>query len=292
MWLSTRVENVDTGIAAKQGPSLPIENMFNTFLRMGLLFEFLCYFGLTLISYNYTNNLTFNYHSLGEILVQGNAPKYISFCFFLGIIGSIYLMVFQLLLADDTCFARGYVTGSKIIKVATLLDFIGKTIGFVFTLQLGGTTDLETAFNMAVAQGGVEINFLTFGQMLCGIAFILFGLGFLLLELFQDEGVGSTYGYINFIVFSASGIAIIIHATTFKTTGVNIFALASFASASLWAVFFEPAINEFSPAFGETELTNDVETQVEKFTRTNQYYNVDDNYASFSQPYSSGYVNQ
>ncbi|KAJ1613148.1 cytochrome c oxidase subunit III [Cryptosporidium canis] len=292
MWLSTRVENVDTGIATKQGPSIPIEGVFNTLLRMGLIFELICYLGLTLISYNYTNQLSINYHSLGEILVQGNAPKYISFCFFMGIVGSLYLMSFQLLLADDTCFARGYVTGSKIIKIATLLDFIGKTIGFVFTMQLGGNTDLESAFNAAVAQGGVEINFLTFGQILCGIAFVSYGLGFLLLELFQDEGVGNTYGYINFIAFSASGISLLLHATTFKCTGATLFALASFSAALLWALLFEPSINEFSPAFGETELTNDVETQVEKFTRTNQYYNVDENYTGYSQqPSSSGYVN-
>ncbi|KAF7457789.1 putative glideosome associated protein with multiple membrane spans 3 [Cryptosporidium felis] len=291
MWLSTRVENVDTGIATKQGPSIPIENSFNTLLRMGLLLELFCFLGLTLIGYNYTNQLSINFHSLGELLVQGNAPKYISLCFFLGILGSLYLMAFQILLADDTCFARGYVTGSKIIKIATLLDLVGKTISFVFTMQLGGSTDLESAFNMAVAQGGVEINFLIFGQVLCGIAFVSYGLGFLLLELFQDEGVGNSYGYINFLAFSASGISLLVHATTFKSTGISLFALTSFAAALLWALFFEPSINEFSPAFSETELTNDVETQVEKFTRTNQYYNVDENYQSYSQQPSSGYMN-
>ncbi|OII76100.1 hypothetical protein cand_006890 [Cryptosporidium andersoni] len=288
MWLSTRVENVDTGITTKQGPSIPIESLFYAFLRLGLFFEIMCFAGLTLISYVSTGSLMLNYHSFPEHMLQGSIPSYVSLCFFLGLVGAGKLMVFQILLADDTCFARGYVTGSKIIKVASLLDLVGKMICFVFTLQLGGTSENAIEFNTAVAQGGVEINFLTFGQVLSGIAFISYGFGFLLLELFQDEGVGNVYGYINFSSFVSAGIAILIYAISFKTSGANFIALVALMGAFIWASFFEPAVNEFSPSLGETELTNDVETQVEKFTRTSHYYNVDEQPGYTSQ--GSGYM--
>lgn len=43
-------------------------------------------------------------------------------------------------------------------------------------------------------------------------------------------------------------------------------------AATIWAVFFEPEVNNVSPALHETELTNDVEQQVEKFARMSPYY--------------------
>lgn len=43
-------------------------------------------------------------------------------------------------------------------------------------------------------------------------------------------------------------------------------------AATTWAVFFEPEVNNVSPALHETELTNDVEQQVEKFARMSPYY--------------------
>ncbi|CDJ47103.1 Chromosome III, complete sequence, related [Eimeria brunetti] len=46
----------------------------------------------------------------------------------------------------------------------------------------------------------------------------------------------------------------------------------SLFAAAIWALFFEPEVNAVSPALHETELTNDVEQQVEKFARLSPYY--------------------
>ena len=92
-----------------------------------------------------------------------------------------------------------------------------------------------------------------------------------------------------------------------SVSGVSaLFVWFALLAAATWAVFFEPEVNNVSPALHETELTNDVEQQVEKFARLSPYYPSSDPlqqqqqqqqmgvspHASFSQGQSQQYAQQ
>ncbi|KNG76117.1 hypothetical protein PFMG_02379 [Plasmodium falciparum IGH-CR14] len=51
----------------------------------------------------------------------------------------------------------------------------------------------------------------------------------------------------------------------------NLLLWLALGAVSLWSYYFEPEVNHVSPALHETELTNDVEQQVEKFSRYTPY---------------------
>lgn len=65
-----------------------------------------------------------------------------------------------------------------------------------------------------------------------------------------------------------------------------LFIWLALVGVTTWAFFFEPEVNEVSPALHETELTNDVEQQVEKFARMSPYYPAED--AAAGSPLSGG----
>eukprot|EP01071_Lankesteria_metandrocarpae_P014092 Lankesteria_metandrocarpae@DN8094_c0_g1_i1.p1 len=104
----------------------------------------------------------------------------------ISLVGSVYLMCFQILLSDDTMWARGYRAGSKLLSLATFLDVLSGVITFVFFLHMVKHYDVSwwNHFN----GGGVEWTFLAFAQLLKGCALIFYGISFLLLELYHDEG--------------------------------------------------------------------------------------------------------
>jgi len=64
--------------------------------------------------------------------------------------------------------------------------------------------------------------------------------------------------------------------------------MVNFGCCNNLVVFFEPEVNDVSPAMYETELTNDIEQQVEKFARMSPYYpnqsETEQNEGYFQQP--------
>lgn len=122
-------------------------------------------------------------------------------------------------------------------------------------------------------EGGSELVLFLFTRVIHAFSLILFGVACYLLEVYHDEGAGDLHAYINSVLFILSGLFGILsfNAELLKfmlkmsTPFVPTLALALLA-ASLWAVYFEPEVTYTSPALNETELTNDVEHQVEKFT--------------------------
>lgn len=151
------------------------------------------------------------------------------------------------------------------------MDTLSSTLQFIFHLYIAKF--YTTRWYILLNEGGSELVLFLFTRVIHAFSLILFGVACYLLEVYHDEGAGDLHAYINSVLFILSGLFGILsfNAELLKfmlkmsTPFVPTLALALLA-ASLWAVYFEPEVTYTSPALNETELTNDVEHQVEKFT--------------------------
>ncbi|XP_058515537.1 uncharacterized protein LOC131478935, partial [Ochotona princeps] len=185
-------------------------------------------------------------------------------------VGASYLVCFQAVLADDACWARGYRAGSKILRLATFMDLLSSTMQFIFYLYI--SKFYSAKWYTHFLEGGSERIFFSYIRCMHALACLLFACAYYLLEVYHDEGAGDLHAYINASLFGLAG-AVEFSVLFVGMSGVAaVFIWVALAALTAWACFFEPEVNEASPALYETELTNDVEQQVEKFARMSPYY--------------------
>jgi len=271
MFYATRHEGLDEPRHTKRQPHIPLTTMeiaTSGLLRYGLFIQLLSLTGLLLTYYIFKGQTIFTYDLYWTTEeMRENYLFRLWAAIFTGLYtcGAIYLMCFQALAADDACWARGYRAGSKLLATATFLDVLSGVASFVFFLHF--TSHYDKPWWNHFTQGGAEWTFMAFGRLVHGTALLFYALAFLLLELYHDEGTNDWHGCLNFFLFGSAGIAEIV--VLFLSHGVAGIVLLWIALVSglTWAMAFEQEVNETSPQLNETELTNDVEQQVEKFAR-------------------------
>ncbi|UKJ89963.2 hypothetical protein MACJ_003220 [Theileria orientalis] len=278
MWLSTRKDHLDDGAPPNRAPCVSFGGFFNNSLRAGFGLQLLSLLALNFVYYSYNGKGVFSFDVSGvpeETRLDPSFRFYMAAGSLVYLMGSLSLVFFQVLLADDTCWARGYRSGSKILRLATFLDTVSATLQFIFYLYMSKFYS-KRWFNH-LNEGGSELVFLVFTRNIHAAACLLYGVASYLLEVYHDEGAGDLHAYLNGVLFVATGaseMAVLL----FRVNGVYTpFLLLALAAVTLWAFYFEPEVNFVSPTLKETELTNDVEQQVEKFTRLTptsqvQYY--------------------
>ncbi|KAL8437818.1 hypothetical protein ACSSS7_000699 [Eimeria intestinalis] len=192
--------------------------------------------------------------------------------FFSGLymLGATYLVCFQALAADDACWARGYRAGSKILRLATFLDLLSSIMQFIFFLYIAKF--YKPKWYMHFQEGGPECLFFSYIRCLHAVCLSLYAAATYLLEVYHDEGAGDLHAYINSALFGFASLLefCVLFIPIGGASSLSIW--LALLAASTWAIFFEPEVNNVSPALHETELTNDVEQQVEKFARMSPYY--------------------
>lgn len=268
MWLSTRKDHLDDGAPPNRAPCVSFGHVFNGSLRLGFGLQLLALLALNFVYYSYNGRGVFSFDLSGlpeQTKLDPNFRFYTAAASMVYMLGSLCLVFFQVLLADDTCWARGYRSGSKILRLATFLDTVSSTLQFIFYLYVAKFYSQRWYHHLK--EGGSELVFLVFTRNIHACACLLYGVASYLLEVYHDEGAGDLHAYLNGVLFVATGfseMAVLL----FRVNGVYTpFLLLSLAAVTLWAFYFEPEVNFVSPTLQETELTNDVEQQVEKFTR-------------------------
>lgn len=272
MWFTTRQDGLDDGCHTNRGPCVQINGLFGTTLRIGFFLEFIA---LTFLFMNHWTNggrglFSFDLKNINdENRIDQTFRNSLALWTGLYLIGAIFIMSFQVLLADDTCWARGYRAGSKILRLASFLDTISATLQFIFYLFISKfyTRKWYVHFN----EGGSEWVFFIFVRLVHAFACLLFGLSAYLLEVYHDEGAGDLHAYINGVLFVLAGLTEILVVFCNSGSFSNLILWIALGAVSLWSYYFEPEVNNVSPALHETELTNDVEQQVEKFSRYTPY---------------------
>lgn len=156
------------------------------------------------------------------------------------------------------------------------MDTVSSTLQFIFYLYV--SKFYSKRWYAHLNEGGSELVFMVFTRNIHACACLLYGVACYLLEVYHDEGAGDLHAYLNGVLFVATGVmGLFKHSfNIFLEFAVLLFnvngaytplLLLSLAAATLWAFYFEPEVTFVSPTLEETELTNDVEQQVEKFTR-------------------------
>ncbi|EDO08452.1 hypothetical protein BBOV_III008950 [Babesia bovis T2Bo] len=268
IWFTTRKDHLDDGIPPSRAPSVTFNFLFNNTLRMGFGMQLIGFVGMNLVYFAYGGKGLFTYDIAGlpeaSRLDEGFRGHITTFSM-IYMLGSLSLMCFQVLLADDTCWARGYRSGSKILRLATFLDAISSTMQFIFYLYI--SKFYTERWFVHLNEGSSELVFFVFTRISHAFACFLYGLACYLLEVYHDEGAGDLHAYLNGVCFVLTGCAELMVLIFQKGMLATPLLLITLAAATLWAVYFEPEVTFVSPALQETELTNDVEHQVEKFTR-------------------------
>lgn len=220
-------------------------------------------------------------------------------------------------------WARGYRAGSKILRLATFMDLLCSVMQFIFYLYIAKF--YQPKWYAQFEEGGPERLFFSYIRCMHAVCLLLYAAATYLLEVYHDEGAGDLHAYLNSTLFGFAGligksqthccvIVPVVHLSTstcfrfavhfseFTVMFLPLSGLSTLAiwfallAATVWAFFFEPEVNNVSPALHETELTNDVEQQVEKFARMSPYYPTEhsmlQSQATVAQQSTPSYVQQ
>jgi len=270
MWYTTREDGFDDPRHTKRAPCVNVNVFIQGLLRSGFTLQLL---SLTLmivfhVIFGGSGLFAFDLSSMDEAGRSHDTFRCLIAVFSLiYLIGSCSLLLFQALMADDTAWARGYRAGSKIFRMAVFFDVISSVMQFIFFLYVAKF--YSNKWYSHFEAGGSECVFLAYIRIMHAMCFILYGTSTYLLEVYHDEGAGDLHAYINCSFFFVAAIAefSLIFFKLHSTSTALIWAALFVVTA--WCYFFEPEVNHASPLLDETELTNDVEQQVEKFTRLN-----------------------
>eukprot|EP01069_Polyplicarium_translucidae_P004526 Polyplicarium_translucidae@DN259_c0_g1_i1.p1 len=210
MWYTTRQEGFDDPKHTKRGPDLAsyVESRTNSTLRVGFLTQALSLGGMFLLFWGFqglgifTYDLHYTNESMRSNTVFRAALAFLSFCY---MTGSARLLAFQLTLADDAVWARGYRAGSKLFGIASLLDLVSSTMQFVFYLYMANNYDKTWWAHFT--SGGYEWTFVAFARVLHAVAFCMFADATFCLEVYHDDGAGGLHAILNSFAFAAAGIA-------------------------------------------------------------------------------------
>eukprot|EP00366_Plasmodium_knowlesi_P003427 XP_002260924.1 [Plasmodium knowlesi strain H] len=295
MWFTTRQDGLDDNCHTNRGPCFQISGFFGTTLRIGFFLEFIALTFLFMAYWSSGGKGLFSYdlkNMKDEYRLDQAFRNSITLWSGVYLIGAIFIMSFQVLLADDTwrqeflvprslfpihappftlphsrftfsiaiiltilvhcvclfsppifffSWARGYRAGSKILRLASFLDTISAT--------LHG----EEACSAHPFEPSVRSECLEFAKCKCALPH------FLIPHLCVLSPPSPSPFVEIFVIFCNSGCY------------SNFLLWLALGAVSLWSYYFEPEVNHVSPALHETELTNDVEQQVEKFSRYTPY---------------------
>ncbi|CDJ60918.1 hypothetical protein, conserved [Eimeria maxima] len=281
MWFTTRQEGLDDPRPAMRGPCLDLPTTVfcggvggNSFLlRGGFLLQLFSLTGLFISYWASGGAGLFGYELQGmNEAARSSEGLHTALAFFSGLymLGAAYLVCFQAIAADDACWARGYRSGSKVLRLATFLDLLSSVMQFIFFLYIAKF--YKPKWYLQFKEGGPECLFFSYIRCLHAVCLALYGAATYLLEVYHDEGAGDLHAYINSALFGLASLVefCVLFVPVGGASALTIW--LALLAAAIWAVFFEPEVNNVSPALHETELTNDVEQQVEKFARLSPYY--------------------
>ncbi|KAL8448452.1 hypothetical protein Emed_003786 [Eimeria media] len=167
----------------------------------------------------------------------------------------------------------GSINGNSfLLRGGFLLQFLSLSGLFIAYWASGGYGLFGYALQGMSEEGGPECLFFSYIRCLHAVCLSLYAAATYLLEVYHDEGAGDLHAYINSALFGFASLLefCVLFVPIGGASSLSIW--LALLAASTWAVFFEPEVNNVSPALHETELTNDVEQQVEKFARMSPYY--------------------
>lgn len=275
MWYTTRYEGFDnpkSGFTRTPLNSALLGGIFSGLLRLGFLLEFIGLTGLFISYFGYKGTGFFTYDLW---LTSEEQRSHLGFrnclVLFSGLylLGALCLLLFQAVLSDDASWARGYRAGAKLLGNATFLDVVGATLQFIFYAYMSNHYD--KTWWAQFTGGGVEWLVFALARLIHALGALFYASALFLLEVYHDQGTNDWHGVLNAFLFTGTALMELLVLTVMDgATGV-VLNWVALVSALLWAMAFEQEVNASGPLLHETELSNEVEAQVEKFARAHPY---------------------
>lgn len=278
MWYTTRHEGYDTEGRKARAPARmfsgdTLERLLGSALRLGLLVKLISMLAMVIGYYAFGGSKIFTYdleYTTEAMRADSKYVLYLAVWSALSLMGALYLGTFQAFLSDDAAWARGYRAGSKAFAVGAFFDICSNLFQLVAYVWM--SSHYSELWWENYKTGGVDWLFFGVCRAIAGIAYLCYAPALLLLELYHDEGTNEWHGVLNAFLFKVAGICEFCCIFLKYDCGLSVFvAIVAHLSALFWAFNFEDELMETSTALNETELCNEVEQEVGKFTKLSPY---------------------
>ncbi|XP_053991418.1 uncharacterized protein LOC128883263 [Hylaeus volcanicus] len=278
MWYTTRYEGFDDPKVCKKGPSgvATLQGIFSGLLQTGFLLQLIGLTTLFFVYYAYRGTEIFTY----DLVFTSEEQRQLSgFRFWLQIgsgvqlLGSLYILFFHALLADDASWARGYRAGAKLLGNAAFFDVLSRTIQFIIYAYMNN--HYGPIWWKQFSMGGAEWLVSALARLLYVFALFYYATSLFLLEIYHDNGTNDWHGLLNCFLFTVAGVSEIVALSIPRNAVSVIISWIALVSALVWSIAFEQEVNACTPLLNEPELTNEIEARVEKYARASPYMPVE-----------------
>ncbi|EAN33999.1 hypothetical protein TpMuguga_01g00761 [Theileria parva strain Muguga] len=174
------------------------------------------------------------------------------------LLGTLYIAMFQVFVADNSKSVRGFRAGSKILSAAVTLDLVSNMLRLVqyvysyFFMSMKWWTRYQ--------QTKADWIFFQFGSFSNSFALVMYGAAFFYLEAYHDEGTSEEVAWTNLTLFSLAGLAELFMVFTGYGALFSLFLLLANFSGTLWAFSFEPLLDKWSPSLHSRDVNADFVT--------------------------------
>lgn len=274
MWHTTRYEGFDDPKHSKRGPAgvATLQGVFSALLRTGFLLQLIGLTTLLLVYYAYKGTGIFTYDLIFTTEEQRDTPGFrlwLEIASGIQLIGALYILCFQAVLADDASWARGYRAGAKLLGNAAFFDVLARTVQFIIYAYMDAHYD--KVWWKQFSSGGAEWLVSALARLLHAFSLFYYASALFLLEVYHDNGTNDWHGILNCFLFTVAGIAEIVVLAVTRSAVAVVLSWVALVSALVWAMAFEQEVNACAPLLNEPELTNEIEARVEKYARASPY---------------------
>lgn len=129
----------------------------------------------------------------------------ISILMALYLLGTLYIAMFQVFVADNSKWCRGFRAGSKLLSAAVTLDLLSSILRLVQYLY--AYFYMSMRWWARYQQTKSDWTLLHFGSIVHSFALFIYGAAFFYMEAYHDEGTYEELAWSNLTLFKLAGLA-------------------------------------------------------------------------------------
>eukprot|EP00921_Rhytidocystis_pertsovi_P017336 GHVQ01027261.1.p1 GENE.GHVQ01027261.1~~GHVQ01027261.1.p1 ORF type:complete len:348 (+),score=53.77 GHVQ01027261.1:1-1044(+) len=172
------------------------------------------------------------------------------------LMGTFYIALFQIFVADNSKWSRGFRIGSKLLSSAVMLDIISTSLRLIQYLYAYFYMGMKwwSKFNQSKA----DFSLFQFGNVINSFALLLYGLAWFYLEAYHDQGTYMQFAWWNLGLFAAAAVGELLMVFTGFGAFFSVVLLMAMVSATMWATSFEPMVQSCQPQLHSRDVNADV----------------------------------
>lgn len=195
------------------------------------------------------------------------------------LLGTLYIAMFQVFVADNSKWCRGFRAGSKLLSAAVTLDILSSILRLVQYLY--AYFYMSMRWWARYQQTKSDWTLLHFGSIVHSFALFIYGAAFFYMEAYHDEGTYEELAWSNLTLFKLAGLAELLMVFSGFGAFFSILLLGAITCATIWAFSFEPLLEKWSPELHSRDLNSDVLPEMKHGDEGNAY-NEETNYEQYN----------